>query len=113
MAQFIEIHWTAGSIDEARKVCRYLVQQRLVACAQITPWIESIYMWNNQLETTQESKICLKSPLDNYEQIREVIEKNSSYEVPEITYTQIDGGNKEYINWLEESAYCSSFRHSD
>ena len=38
MPEFIEIHWTSGSIDEARKVARYLVQERYVACAQISPW---------------------------------------------------------------------------
>ena len=82
MSDYIEIHWTAGSLDEARKVCRYLVQERLVACAQIIPWVESIYMWNNQLDTTQESKITLKAHLNNYDQIKEVILKNCSYEVP-------------------------------
>ena len=73
MDQLIEIHWSSGSIDEARKICRYLVQERFVACAQITPWIESIYMWNNQLETAQESKIVLKTRQDKYDSIKEVI----------------------------------------
>lgn len=100
---FIEIHWTSGSLDEARKVSRYLVQERLVACAQITPWIESIYMWNNQLETTQESKIVFKTRLDNYDKIKEIIQQNTTYEVPEITYTVLDGGNKPYLDWLVES----------
>lgn len=104
MSHFIEIHWTSGSLDEARKISRYLVQERLVACAQITPWIESIFMWNNQLETAQESKITLKTRLENYEKIKEVILKNCSYEVPEITYTQLDGGNEAYMNWLNESS---------
>ncbi|MGA8163772.1 MAG: divalent-cation tolerance protein CutA [Waddliaceae bacterium] len=103
MSDFIEIHWTSGSLDEARKISRYLVQERFVACAQIIPWIESIYMWNNQLETTQESKIVLKTRRGNYEKIVEVIRQNSSYEVPEITYTNIDGGNEEYLSWLKDS----------
>lgn len=103
MSNFIEIHWTSGSLDEARKISRYLVQERLVACAQITPWIESIFMWNNQLETAQESKITFKARLENYEKIREVIQKNCSYEVPEITYTNLDGGNEAYLNWLNET----------
>lgn len=96
----IEIHWTAGSLDEARKVCRYLVQERLVACAQIVPWVESIFMWNNLLETAQESKITLKTHLELYDRIRETIETRGSYEVPEITYTKIDGGNASYLEWL-------------
>lgn len=103
MTEFIEIHWTSGSLDEARKVARYLVQEHLVACAQIVPWIESIYIWNNQLETAQESKILLKTCRENYESIKEIIKKNCTYEIPEITYTQIDGGNQEYIEWLAES----------
>lgn len=103
MSEFIEISWTSGSLNEARKISRYLVQERHVACAQIVPWIESIYMWNNQLETTQESKIILKSRLEKFDQIKEVILQNSTYEVPEIIYTQIDGGSEDYLNWLKES----------
>ena len=101
MTEFIEIHWTSGNIDEARKVSRYLVQERLVACAQITPWIESIYLWNGQLETTQESKIIFKTRKDLYEQIKKTIEENCTYQVPEITFQFIDGGNESYLDWLD------------
>jgi periplasmic divalent cation tolerance protein len=103
MSEFIEIHWTSGSIDEARKISRFLVQERYIACAQIIPWIESIYMWNNQLETTQESKVVMKTILDNYESIKKVIMENCKYQVPEITFLKIDGGNDEYLDWLQES----------
>ena len=95
--ELIEIHWTSGSIDEARKICRYLVQERLVACAQIVPWIESVYMWNNQLETTQESKVTLKSRKEHWEMIKKVILDNHSYDVPEITWFPIAGGNEAYL----------------
>lgn len=103
MADLIEIQWTSGSIDEARKICRYLVQERLVASSQIIPWIESIYLLNNQLETTQESKIILKTQLKQFEKIKEVITQNSKYELPEITYTSIAGGSTEFLKWIEES----------
>lgn len=100
-----EIHWTSGSIDEARKISRYLVQERLVACAQIIPWIEAIYMWNNQLETTQESKIVMKALKRNYPQIEEIIKNNSGYQVPEILCIDVAGGNSEYLTWLKESSF--------
>lgn len=103
MSDFIEVHWTTGSIDEARRVCRYLTQEHLVACAQIIPWVESIYMWNNQLETAQESKVNLKTLRGHYSKIKEVIQKNCTYEVPEITFTTIEGGNEEYLVWLKEN----------
>lgn len=103
MSDYIEIHWTSGSLDEARRVCRYLVQNRKVACAQIVPWIESIYMWDNQLETSQESKVVMKTRRDRFEEVKQVILDNAKYEVPEILMFDIAGGNEEYLEWLQES----------
>jgi len=103
MKEFIEIHWTSGNLDEARKVARYLVQEKYVACAQIIPWVESIYTWNSQLETTQESKILFKTRIEFFEDIKKIITENTSYQVPEILYYTIDGGNQSYLDWLEES----------
>lgn len=102
MTEFIEVSWTSGSLDEARKVSRFLVQERLVACAQIIPWIESIFLWNQQLDTAQESKIVLKTHKDKFDRIKEVILANSSYQVPEITFHTIEGGNEAYLQWLQE-----------
>lgn len=114
MVQYIEITWTTGSLDEARKVSRYLVQERLVACAQIVPWIESIFMWNNQLETAQESKVVMKAHLEHYPAIEEVIVKNSSYDLPEILYHLIDGGKEEFLSWIgESSAHLATSRVAD
>ena len=67
-------------------------------------------MWNNQLETAQESKIVLKTRADKYEEIKEIIEKNCSYEVPEITFMHIDGGNDEICSGWKKST-PQLFRH--
>ncbi len=104
MTDFCEIHWTCGSIDEARKISRYLVQEKLVASAQIIPWIEAIYMWNNQLETAQESKVVFKALKMNFEQIEKIILKNCNYEVPEILCFDIERGNLDYMKWVEENS---------
>lgn len=103
MSEYIEIHWTSGNLDEARRISRYLVQERYVACAQIIPWIESIFMWDNQLDTVQESKVIFKTRAKMYGKVREVIEQNCSYEIPEITFINIEGGNDSYLNWVNES----------
>jgi len=103
MNEFIEIQWTSGSIDEARKICRFLVSERLAAKAQITPWVESIYMWNNQLETKQESRVVLHTERSNFERIQEVILKNSSYAIPEIISMPIERINPSYSEWMQTS----------
>ena len=108
MSEYIEIHWSSGSIDEARKISRYLVQERFVASVQIVPWVESIYLWNGRLETTQESKVVMKTTKDRYDSVRKVIVDNTSYQVPEITFVAIEGGNEEYLKWVDESVNSSA-----
>ncbi len=102
--ELIEITWTSGSIDEARLVSRFLVQERLVASAQIIPWVESIAMLDNRLETVQESKVVYKTLLTRFDKVKEVILSNAKYDIPEVLYHIIDGGNEEYLRWLRESA---------
>lgn len=108
MSDLIEISWSAGSIDEARSVSRYLVQEKLVACAQIIPWVESIYQWNNQLETTQESKVVFKSAKEHLEAVTHFIRKNSKYEIPEILWRAIEGGNDDYLQWMADNTKFSN-----
>jgi periplasmic divalent cation tolerance protein len=102
MDNLILILWSSGSIDEARRVSRYLVQEQLIACANITPWVESIYMWNDTIETEQESRVTIKTKESLFESVKEIILKNSKYEVPEILKIKIDGGNETYLDWVSE-----------
>ncbi len=104
MDQFIEIHWTSGSIDEARRISRMLVEGKYVACAQIIPWIESIYIWDDKLQTEQESKIVFKALISRFDEIKDLIIRNCSYQVPEITYQIIVGGNQAYLEWLQNAS---------
>lgn len=104
---FIQIYWTTGSMDEARKVSRYLVQEKLVACANIIPWVESIFLWNDQLDTSQETKVIFKTRNDCFEAVRAFILKTTKYEVPEILKVPILGGHPEYLDWVEKSTQIS------
>ncbi len=103
MSGFIEIQWAAASIDEARQVSRYLVQEKLVACAQIVPWIESVYLWNGALETVQETKVMFKTREGLFEKVRDVILKNTRYEVPEVVSVELKAINPDYKEWLEKA----------
>lgn len=100
--EYIQIYWTCGSLDEARKISRYLVQEGFVACANIIPWIESVFMWDNRLDTSQETKVIFKTRADLFEAVRKVILENAKYDVPEILKVPITGGNAEYLNWITE-----------
>lgn len=103
MSEFFQIQWTSGSLDEARRVSRYLVQERYVACAEIIPWVESVSMLNNQLETNQETKIMFVTRRELIETVTEIILKNCKFQIPEILLFSIVDANSTYKKWLMES----------
>lgn len=108
---YIEIHWTAPSINEARKVARLLVQEKMVACAHIIPWVESVFLWKDILETTQEVKIIFKTVKNRFEDVKRVILEHTSYEVPEILEVPITDGHTKYLEWVTESVTESVVSH--
>ncbi len=99
----IQIYWTCGSLDEARQTSRYLVEQRLVACANIIPWIESVFLWDDQLDITQETKVIFKTHASRFEAVKKAILERSKYEIPEILMVSILGGNQEYLDWVAQN----------
>ena len=99
----VQIQWTCGGIQEARTVVRFLVTERLVACANIIPWVESVYMWNNALNCEQETKVIMKTVRAHIPKIKEAILDNSDYEVPEILVFPVEDGNRAYLDWVRES----------
>lgn len=101
MAKFIQIHWTASHLDEAREISEGLVMSRLVACSTIIPLVESCYIWDNELQTSSEVKVISKTIEPLFDSVKTFIEKRHSYEVPEIIMVRIAKGNEAYLNWIE------------
>lgn len=96
----VQIHWTCGSIEEARHISRQLVQLRLVACATIIPWVESIFLWDQQLNETQETKVIFKTLETRFSDVKNFILQHAKYEVPEILALPIIEGHGEYLQWV-------------
>jgi periplasmic divalent cation tolerance protein len=98
----IYIFWTSASLEEARHVSRQLLQQRLVACANLFAGVESLYLWQGQVEEAQEVKVILKTKGELFEKVREFIALRASYQVPEISSLFVDEANPSYLRWLEQ-----------
>eukprot|EP01136_Pigoraptor_vietnamica_P031186 Opistho-1_new@91437 len=99
----IQIEWTAENIEEARQIAEQLVTKRLVACAQIIPHIESLFIWEEKLSHTQEVKVLLKTVESHFAAVRDFIEGHSSYAVPEIVKIALDEVSSSYLKWVEET----------
>lgn len=101
-SSIVLILWSSATLEEARRICHELVEKRLVACANIIPHIESIYLWKDGVQNGNESKVFLKTLDAHFELVSDYIKEHCSYDVPEISKIQIDSGNAVYFQWVED-----------
>jgi periplasmic divalent cation tolerance protein len=100
MERIIQITTTSNDRSLMEKIGRDLVQKRLVACAQISGPIQSIYQWRGAVEEAWEWFLFMKSKDSLYPAIEAEIWQQHPYEVPEIIVTDITGGLTGYLDWV-------------
>jgi periplasmic divalent cation tolerance protein len=94
---------TAGSEEEARKIANALVEQKLAACVNIIPQIESIYRWQGKVESSREWLLLIKTSAEKFGAVRDAIRELHSYDLPECIALAIDDGSSTYLGWIEDS----------
>jgi periplasmic divalent cation tolerance protein len=92
-----------SSREEAVKIIRILIHERLIACANIIGGISSIFWWKGEVDEIEEYLVFMKSHKVFFKKILEVVKKNHSYEVPEVVALPIIDGLSSYIKWLGDS----------
>ena len=98
----IVVQTTCASKDEAKKIAKILVKDKLAACVQIKK-IESIYAWKGKIEDEVEFQVMIKTKKENFKKIKRIIKENHSYDLPEIIAINIAGTSKQYLNYLGEN----------
>ncbi|MDA8100482.1 MAG: divalent-cation tolerance protein CutA [Nitrospiraceae bacterium] len=104
MADEIVILITTSSEAEAQRIGRALVEEHLVACANIIPAIKSIFFWEGKTQETAESLMVCKSRSALMDRITSRVREMHSYTVPEIIAIPIEGGLPEYLAWVRDTA---------
>lgn len=94
---------TAGSEEEARKIARHLVEQRLAACVNIVPQIESIYRWQGNVDSAREWLLLIKTTGEKFPDVRDAIRELHSYELPECISINVEDGSAAYLEWIGQS----------
>jgi periplasmic divalent cation tolerance protein len=102
MTNYIVIYITTASVNEAKKIGRALVEEKLVACSNIISPIRSIYSWQGKICDDKEALMVLKTRKKLFNQIVKRVEKLHSYDVPEIIAMPIIEGSSKYLSWLNE-----------
>jgi len=95
---------TCGSLPEARKIARAVVEKHLAACVNIhTSPIESIYRWKGKIEGAREHLLLVKTTPKRLRALEREVLRLHSYETPEFLVLPISAGSRAYLRWLGQN----------
>jgi periplasmic divalent cation tolerance protein len=89
--------------ETARRISNQIVTEKFAACANILPGIESIYRWEEKIETTNETLVFFKLSEDRHSAFQEKLRSLHPYEVPEIIFVPVSNGLPDYVRWVIEN----------
>ena len=94
---------TAGSKEEAQKIARGLLEEKLAACVNIIDGVESHFWWQGKIDIVKEALLVIKTKKELFNKLAKKVKSLHSYTVPEIIALPIIAGNKGYLNWINDS----------
>lgn len=97
------VHITASSREEAERIGRALVEERLAACANLIPGVTSLYTWEGKTCESSEVLIEAKTTASAFEDLARRVRELHSYDIPEIVALPVQTGSPEYLRWVSRS----------
>ena len=99
MDEYIIVTTFCDKKEIANKIINRLLEKRLVASSQVSK-VHSKYWWNNELEESDEYKLEFRKKKSLFSKIENEIKKIHNYETAEISYSEIKGASKEFLDWI-------------
>ncbi len=85
---------------DAERLATILIERKLIACAQISGPITSMYRWEGKINRAEEFVLNVKTTPSACKTVCEVLRQNHPYELPEIVGTETSLVEKHYLNWV-------------
>jgi len=95
------VYVTCKDADEARKIGRAIVEERLAACANVIDGMQSFYWWDGAVQSEHEAVLILKTKESLVPELTSRVKALHSYTVPCVVALPITGGNEDFLNWIE------------
>jgi periplasmic divalent cation tolerance protein len=99
--EYIIVLVTTASKQEAENIANHLLNDKLIACANIVGPVTSFFQWSGNVDRAEEYLLLLKSKGDLFSRLTEAVKTMHSYQVPEILAIQVTDGSRTYLDWLQ------------
>jgi periplasmic divalent cation tolerance protein len=96
---------TTPDLKTARRLAAAALKEKLIACANLIPKIESHYRWQGKIETGTEVLMLLKTSKNRLKPLEKLILARHPYETPEFLVLSVSGGSRKYLDWIMTSCH--------
>src|SRR2546423_7169686 len=101
MTDKIVVMSTCGSVDEAERLARKLVDDRLAACVTVIAPVRSFYRWKGEVADAAEWLLMIKTSRVLFARLRSALAAAHTYELPEILALPVVEGSPDYLAWID------------
>jgi periplasmic divalent cation tolerance protein len=101
MTEMLVVFTSFPTPEEAARVVRVLVEERLIACGNLVPGARSIYRWEGEIADQPEVLAIMKTRKQDWAALMSRLHELHSYSVPECVAVRIAAGAPRYMAWLD------------
>ena len=98
--EYIVVFVTVSNDDEGQKIAHNLLQNKLIACANVISGIKSMFWWQGKIDESNEVLLVLKTQKKLFSKVAKAVKALHSYDVPEIIALPVVEGEEAYLKWL-------------
>ncbi|XP_039126723.1 protein CutA 1, chloroplastic isoform X2 [Dioscorea cayenensis subsp. rotundata] len=99
----IVVYVTVPNKEAGKKLSESIIKERLAACVNRVPGIESVYWWDGKVQSDAEELLIIKTRESLLNALTEHVKANHEYDLPEVIALPIKGGNEKYLEWIKNS----------
>jgi len=101
MTEMLLVFTTFEREEDAARVVRTLIEERLVACGNLLPGARSLYRWQGAITDTREVVVLMKTRKQDWSTLQSRLHELHPYETPECIAVRVAAGAPKYMAWLE------------
>jgi len=94
---------TFASEEDAARVARVLIEERLIACANLLPGARSLYRWEGAVADAREVVVLMKTRKQDWAALLSRLHELHPYSTPELIAVRVAAGAPAYMEWLERA----------
>ncbi|XP_073385791.1 uncharacterized protein [Physcomitrium patens] len=102
-APSIVVYVTVPNKETGTKLAHSIIENKLAACVNQIPGVESTYWWEGKVETDTEILLMIKTRQALLGELTDHVNNNHPYDTPEVIALPITGGSEKYLKWIGDN----------